>query len=97
MHCRIQDLRHKDVICLTDGAVLGPVCDVEVDTADARLNAIVIYGRPRLCGLLGREEDCVIPWRDIQVIGEDAILVKSPPIGPRRRRRPFGSFFRQKI
>ena len=96
MHCRIQDLRHKDVICLADGAALGPVCDVEVDTADARLAAIVIYGRPRWCGLLGREDDCVIPWRDIQVIGEDTILVNAPPIRPRRRRRGWGGLFQQK-
>lgn len=91
MHCRIQDLRHKDVICLADGSALGPVCDVEVDTADARLVAIVVFGRPKCFGLLGREDDCIIPWQDIQVIGEDAILVNAAPMRPRRRRHLWGS------
>ena len=51
--------------------------------------AIVIRGRYRLFGLLGREEDTVIPWEDIQVIGEDTILVRCPAIkkGARRRKR----------
>ena len=26
-------------------------------------------------GLLGREDDCIIDWGDIEVIGEDSILV----------------------
>lgn len=86
MRCRIQDLRHKDVICISDGTALGCVCDVEVDTVDAKLIAIVIYGRPKCFGLLGREDDCIIPWCDIEVIGEDAILVNASPIRPRRRR-----------
>ena len=34
-----------------------------------------VYGRLRLFGLLGREEDFVIPWQDIVLIGDDAVLV----------------------
>ncbi|MBQ1441793.1 MAG: YlmC/YmxH family sporulation protein [Clostridia bacterium] len=75
MNCRIVDLRNKEVINIKDGARLGYVSDVEVDTCDARLVAIVIYGRARLFGLLGREDDCIIEWSDIEVIGEDSILV----------------------
>jgi YlmC/YmxH family sporulation protein len=68
-------MRNKDVVNIKNGIRLGYVCDVEVDTASARLVAIVIYGRPKCFGLLGREEDIVIPWCDIVVIGEDTILV----------------------
>ena len=75
MNCRIVDLRNKEVINIKNGARLGYVSDVEVDTCDARLVAIVIYGRARLFGLLGREDDCIIDWGDIEVIGEDSILV----------------------
>ena len=39
------------------------------------LTAVVVYGRLRLFGLLGREEDFVIPWQDIVLIGDDAVLV----------------------
>ena len=51
------------------------VCDVEIDTHTAVLTAVVVYGRLRLFGLLGREEDFVIPWQDIVLIGDDAVLV----------------------
>ena len=75
MTCRIIDMRHKEVINVKDGTRLGTVCDVEIDTTDAKLLSIVIYGRLRCFGLLGREDDIIIGWRDIQVIGDDTILV----------------------
>lgn len=62
MVCRINDFKYKDVVDAADGCRLGYVGDVELDTADARLTAIVIRGRLRLFGLLGREDDLVIPW-----------------------------------
>lgn len=93
MRCRVQDLRNKDVICISDGSALGCVNDVEVDTVDARVIAIVIFGRPKFFGLLGREEDCIIPWGDIEIIGEDAVLVNCMPMRPRRKKRPFSGLF----
>ncbi len=89
MNCRIDDMRHKEVINVKDGMRLGNVCDLEIDTETAKVMSLVIYGRLRFFGLLGREDDIVIRWQDIQVIGEDTILVnynalcrtKGPPRG----------------
>ncbi len=75
MNCRIVDLRHKEVISKSDGTRLGFVDDVEVDTKTARIVAIVIYGRLKMLGLLGRCEDIVIRWENIELIGEDTVLV----------------------
>ena len=76
MTCRMYDLRRKDVINIKDGVRLGSVNDLEFDTENARVVAIVIYGRPRFFGLFGREDDIVIRWEDIQGIGDDTILVQ---------------------
>jgi len=83
--CRIEDMQNKEVICIKDGTKLGCVCDVEIDVCSGKLAAIVVYGRSKCFGLLGREEDCVINWCDIEVIGEDTILVccDPPKIHPR--------------
>ena len=89
MHCRIADLRDKDVICIQDGTCLGRVGDVEVDTCTARLTAIIIYGRPKCLGMMGYEDDCVICWEDIKLIGEDTILVSCCPQHRPRHRRSF--------
>ena len=75
MHCRLTDLRKKEVINVKDGARLGTVCDAELDADSARLTAIVIYGRLRFLGLMGRDDDIVIRWPDIRIIGDDTILV----------------------
>ncbi len=86
--CRIAELRHKEVINQSDGMRLGFVDDVEIDTRNACLVSVVIYGRPRLFGLLGRCEDVVIPWGNISLIGEDTILVScGAPRPPRKKKR----------
>jgi len=62
--------------------------DTEIDTCCAKVTAIIIYGKCRLFGLLGREEDIVICWDEIQCIGEDTVLVKyCPPPGAASHRR----------
>ncbi len=75
MNCRMIEMRNKEVINVIDGKRLGVVCDVEIDTCTGRLASIVIYGKPKGFGLLGKEDDLIIPWEEIQVLGEETILV----------------------
>ncbi len=89
MSCRIAQLKHKDVINESNGALLGCVDDVEVNIHTACLTAIVIYGKPKYFGLFGKRTDLVIPWGNIRLIGEDTILVNCPNAPPRKKRRQF--------
>ncbi len=94
---RVTDLRYKEVINLCNGACLGCVSDVEFDTTTACLVAIVIFGRLKFFGLFGREDDIIIPWGEIEVIGEDTILVrfKEHFRNPRVRKKGFFPGFSQ--
>ncbi len=74
---RIAELKDRQVICVKNGALLGLVGDIELDTENGRLSSIVIYGRPKGFGIFGREDDIVIPWEDIEIIGNETILVKT--------------------
>ncbi len=77
MLCRIDELKNKQVVCLKDGCVLGFVSDVELDTLKGTLTAIIIFGRYKFFGLFGKEEDIIIPWDDIKVIGDETVLVST--------------------
>ena len=77
MPCRLQELRKKEVINASNGCRIGYVDDLEIDTKCAKVLALIVYGRPRFFGLFGRNEDCMIAWDKIRLIGEDAILVDS--------------------
>ena len=79
MLCRIDELRNRQVVCVKDGCVLGYVSDIELDSENGRLTALVIYGRPKLMGLFGHETDIVVPWEEIKVIGQETILVTTDP------------------
>lgn len=90
---RITDLMEKDVISLEDGQSLGCVSDAEIDICEQKICAIVIFGRLRLFGLLGREDDIIIKWEDIELIGEDTILVKKCRCHGKQNRRRKKRFF----
>ena len=79
MICRIDELKNKQVVCVKDGCVLGFVSDIELDITNGNLTAIIIFGRYRFFGLFGKEDDLVIPWKDINVIGNETILVNTEP------------------
>lgn len=69
------DLKRKEVINLCDGARLGCISDLEMDTCSGAVYAIIVPGPPRLWGLLRSDEELVIPYNKITKIGDDVILV----------------------
>ncbi len=70
-------LRQKDVINLCDGTKLGNVIEIEFDSCSGQICTFSIC-KPG--GILGFSKDkpLVIPWRKIECIGEDAVLIKIP-------------------
>lgn len=75
MNCSITDLRNKEVINAITGCRLGFVSDVEIDTCSGCLVSVIIWGKGRCLGLLKGNDDIKICWKDIEVIGDDTILV----------------------
>ena len=72
---RLGELRIKEVIGVNTGSRFGYVGDVELDLERGRVIGLIVPGRLRLFGLLGREKPTVIPWRAIRRFGEDTVLV----------------------
>ncbi len=91
---RMQELRAKEVINLNDGASFGYIDDMLVDTESEKVLALVIGGRLRLFGLLGREEEILIGWEKVESIGRDTILIRSDVIREPKRKGFFASFFK---
>ncbi len=81
MTCRIDELKNKQVVCVKDGFVLGYISDIELDVESGKLVSLIISGALRVFGLLGREKDIIIPFEDIEVIGEETVLVSTNSFG----------------
>ena len=75
MELRLQDLRYREVINTRTGERLGYVNDILLDSATGRILALLVPGKARLLGILGREDDYLLPWTGISRLGEDIILV----------------------
>lgn len=88
MNCYFTELKYKEVIEMHSGFRLGYVCDVEMDDKSGQAISLVTPGRARFFGLLGREDDYVLPWSSIVRIGDDIILVDHPQTLDRRKKQP---------
>ncbi|HCF83124.1 MAG TPA: YlmC/YmxH family sporulation protein [Ruminococcaceae bacterium] len=90
------DLRCKEIINVKNGARLGYPDDIEFESCTAKICRIIVFGKSKFFGLFGREEDLFIKWYDIEVIGEDTILVSCdcPSNCRKQRGKGFGSLFK---
>lgn len=73
----LSELRNKEVVETKTGIMLGRIDDIEINADDSSIDSVIVYGRPKLFGLMGRDNDIVIKYSDIDLIGKDAILVTS--------------------
>lgn len=87
MLCNIEDFKNKQIVSVETGAVLGFISELEIDTETGGVANIIVFGKPKLFGVLGREEDVEIPWQNIEVIGSETILVKGPVTVKKTKRK----------
>jgi YlmC/YmxH family sporulation protein len=73
---KISEFQLKDVINVANGKKLGNVGDIDINIQTGKIDAVIIGGVGRVLGFFGRDEDIVIPWKNILKIGEDVILVR---------------------
>lgn len=83
----MSDLRYKEIINVSDGSRFGYVGDVQVDLEGGGVTALVVPGRLRLFGLLGREEDYIFPWGSVRRFGADTILVEAGQVRRSKRKK----------
>lgn len=76
----LHELSEKDVIQIKTGENLGRIDDAIFDEGSAKLLSVVLRGRGRLFGLMGYEEDLVIPWEALKTIGADVVMVDAEPL-----------------
>ncbi|HBA64254.1 MAG TPA: YlmC/YmxH family sporulation protein [Lachnospiraceae bacterium] len=73
---RFCELREKEVINLCNCNRLGCVVDVELNMCNGCIEAIIVPGPCRICGLFGYDSEYIIPFECIRKIGPDIIMVE---------------------
>ncbi|KOO40727.1 YlmC/YmxH family sporulation protein [Priestia koreensis] len=73
---KISDFQMKDVVNVANGKKLGNVGDIDINLGTGKIESVIINHSSRMLGFFGKDEDIVIPWRNIVKIGEDVILVR---------------------
>lgn len=76
MKCSIMELLEKPVINAANGERIGNLCDVELNTENACLSALIVQVKSKGgASFIGKCEKVRIEWCNIRVIGKDAVLV----------------------
>ncbi|MDF2903198.1 MAG: hypothetical protein K0S25_836 [Bacillus sp. (in: firmicutes)] len=78
---KISDFQIKDVVNVSDGKRLGNIGDIDINLNTGKIDAVVISGAGKVLGIFGKDEEIVIPWRNILKIGQDVILVRYKETG----------------
>ncbi|HYK72537.1 MAG TPA: YlmC/YmxH family sporulation protein [Pseudoneobacillus sp.] len=73
---RISEFQVKDVINVGDGKKLGNIGDIDINLTTGKIDAVIVSGAGKVLGFFGKDEDIIIPWKNILKIGEDVILVR---------------------
>ncbi len=81
MHITFEEIRMKEIINMFDGCSLGFADDILFDSETRKITALIVKGKPRFFGILGREEDFSVSWDKIETVGKDTILIKTEFIG----------------
>lgn len=70
------ELKKKDIICIGDGRLIGRAADLEFDSGDGRIRALIVSGGSGIsCFFHGDKNQMTIAWQQIACIGDDVILV----------------------
>ncbi|GGJ86616.1 hypothetical protein GCM10007063_06460 [Lentibacillus kapialis] len=72
----LSELQIKEVIVTNDGKRLGQLSDLEIDGNNGRITALVLIAKDKKSGVFGKSDELIIPWKNVEVIGTDVILVK---------------------
>ncbi|MGN1411128.1 MAG: YlmC/YmxH family sporulation protein [Oscillospiraceae bacterium] len=75
MECTLKELRGKEVINIYNGERLGFIDDIKFSTENNQVISFIIYGRERLFGILGKQNDILIHCNQIHLVGEETVLV----------------------
>ena len=73
---KISEFQSKDVVNVANGKKLGNIGDIDINLETGHIESIIILGAGKILGLFGKDEEIVIPWRNIVKIGADVILVR---------------------
>jgi YlmC/YmxH family sporulation protein len=73
---KVTEFQVKDVVNVSDGKRLGSIEDFEINLNTGKIEAVVIGSSGKVLGFFGKEDEVIIPWRNILKIGEDVILVR---------------------
>ncbi len=87
MKCLLTELCEKEIINLRDGARLGNANDFEIEAESGKLLAVIISPKSKMLGFGEKPPEIKIMWQEIQVVGDDTILVdldRAIPLPPKK-------------
>ena len=71
---RLSELQNKDIVNIENGAKIGTIIDVVVNS-DGNMLGLVVQKSKFFANMFSNHSEIEIRWKQIKKIGEDVILV----------------------
>lgn len=71
---RTSNFKNREVINIDTAERIGMVKDVEIDTANGNIKSVIVRKYNGILPVLWNNE-MIIPWENISVMGNDVVLV----------------------
>lgn len=96
MSAKISDLQERQIVNIADGKCLGNIKDIELNTFDGTIQALVLPGTGGFWNLLQNQGELLIPWQRVVRIGVDVVLIDMPELTENNSRGGMRSRNRRK-
>lgn len=80
MSAKISDLQERQIVNIADGKCLGNIKDIELNTFDGTIQALVLPSTGGFWSLLQNQGELLIPWQKVVRIGVDVVLIDMPEL-----------------
>lgn len=74
-HTYFTTLKNKEVVNMRDGSAVGCICDLEIDPCTGQIIRLILPGEG-IAAFFSAKKRISIPWRCVERIGDDVILVR---------------------
>ncbi|WP_079709373.1 YlmC/YmxH family sporulation protein [Paraliobacillus ryukyuensis] len=72
----LTNMQAKEIIKVETGERIGTITDLEIDIDNGRIRQLIVSSKPKGIPMFSKQDELIIPWKDIVTVGSDVILVK---------------------
>ncbi|CQR47780.1 PRC-barrel domain protein [Paraliobacillus sp. PM-2] len=73
----LTNMQLKEIILVESGEKIGMIVDLDINEEKGIITHLIVAAKNKVIPLFGKQEEIIIPWKDIVTVGSDVILIQT--------------------